>query len=315
MYCLNMLEIALVLAGHDRAYEDIATKFFEHFALHRRRAATSRACGTSEDGFFYDVLPPADGRADAAAGALDGRAAAAVRDDHAGQRDPGAPPDFAERCPGSSRTSRSRRGGRGQIHADHGAERRLLRSSGRRAAADPRAGCSTRPSSSRRTACARSRGAHPRTVRARPAPSCTLRRLRAGRVDHRPVRRQLQLARARLVPGQLPVIEALRRFAAFFGDDLTRRAPDRLRDPAARSRRSPTTWRPGWSPSSCATATAAGRCSAATRGSRTTRAGTTCCSFHEYFHGDTGAGLGASHQTGWTGLVADLILRRRTGRP
>jgi hypothetical protein len=29
--------------------------------------------------------------------------------------------------------------------------------------------------------------------------------------------------------------------------------------------------------------------------------------FHEYFHGDTGAGLGASHQTGWTGLIAKLI--------
>jgi hypothetical protein len=29
--------------------------------------------------------------------------------------------------------------------------------------------------------------------------------------------------------------------------------------------------------------------------------------FHEYFHGDTGAGLGASHQTGWTGLAAKLI--------
>ena len=29
--------------------------------------------------------------------------------------------------------------------------------------------------------------------------------------------------------------------------------------------------------------------------------------FHEYFHGDTGAGLGATHQTGWTGLVAKLI--------
>jgi hypothetical protein len=29
--------------------------------------------------------------------------------------------------------------------------------------------------------------------------------------------------------------------------------------------------------------------------------------FHEYFHGDTGAGLGASHQTGWTGLVVKLI--------
>src|SRR5262249_54837183 len=33
--------------------------------------------------------------------------------------------------------------------------------------------------------------------------------------------------------------------------------------------------------------------------------------FYEYFHGETGAGLGASHQTGWTGLVADLIIRRR----
>ena len=29
--------------------------------------------------------------------------------------------------------------------------------------------------------------------------------------------------------------------------------------------------------------------------------------FYEYFHGDNGAGLGASHQTGWTGLVASLI--------
>jgi hypothetical protein len=29
--------------------------------------------------------------------------------------------------------------------------------------------------------------------------------------------------------------------------------------------------------------------------------------FYEYFHGDTGAGVGASHQTGWTGLVATLV--------
>jgi hypothetical protein len=29
--------------------------------------------------------------------------------------------------------------------------------------------------------------------------------------------------------------------------------------------------------------------------------------FYEYFHGDIGAGIGASHQTGWTGLVAKLI--------
>jgi hypothetical protein len=35
--------------------------------------------------------------------------------------------------------------------------------------------------------------------------------------------------------------------------------------------------------------------------------------FHEYFHGESGRGLGASHQTGWTALVAKLIqkLHRR----
>jgi len=32
--------------------------------------------------------------------------------------------------------------------------------------------------------------------------------------------------------------------------------------------------------------------------------------FSEYFHGDNGAGLGASHQTGWTGVIADVIRRR-----
>jgi hypothetical protein len=33
--------------------------------------------------------------------------------------------------------------------------------------------------------------------------------------------------------------------------------------------------------------------------------------FHEYFNGDTGKGLGASHQTGWTGLIAKVIQPRK----
>jgi hypothetical protein len=37
--------------------------------------------------------------------------------------------------------------------------------------------------------------------------------------------------------------------------------------------------------------------------------------FSEYFHGDNGAGLGASHQTGWTALVADIIRRRHGAVP
>jgi hypothetical protein len=37
--------------------------------------------------------------------------------------------------------------------------------------------------------------------------------------------------------------------------------------------------------------------------------------FHEYFHGDSGAGIGASHQTGWTGLVTKLLQQSGESRP
>ena len=52
--------------------------------------------------------------------------------------------------------------------------------------------------------------------------------------------------------------------------------------------------------------TAAGA-TAAPRSSRPTRTGATCILFYEYFHGDNGAGIGASHQTGWTGCIARVI--------
>jgi hypothetical protein len=37
--------------------------------------------------------------------------------------------------------------------------------------------------------------------------------------------------------------------------------------------------------------------------------------FHEFFHGDNGSGLGASHQTGWTGLIAYQIIQSADSRP
>src|SRR4029079_12345873 len=40
-----------------------------------------------------------------------------------------------------------------------------------------------------------------------------------------------------------------------------------------------------------------------------------CVSFYEYFHGDNGAGLGASHQTGWTGIVARTMHLFETTTP
>ena len=36
--------------------------------------------------------------------------------------------------------------------------------------------------------------------------------------------------------------------------------------------------------------------------------------FYEYFHGDTGSGLGASHQSGWTSLIAQLIEREQMNK-
>jgi len=40
-----------------------------------------------------------------------------------------------------------------------------------------------------------------------------------------------------------------------------------------------------------------------------------CIQFHEYFHGDNGAGLGASHQTGWTGVIARAMHLFATVKP
>jgi len=54
-YCLNMLEIAIVLAEHDDSYEPMATKFFEHFA-YIATAAHEQGLWDETDGFFYDVL-------------------------------------------------------------------------------------------------------------------------------------------------------------------------------------------------------------------------------------------------------------------
>jgi Glycosyl hydrolase family 63 C-terminal domain len=65
MYSLNLMRIALELAQYNHVYEDIATKFFEHF-LHIAEAMTNIGDGmglwNDEDGFFYDVLNLPDGQ-------------------------------------------------------------------------------------------------------------------------------------------------------------------------------------------------------------------------------------------------------------
>ncbi|HQR05273.1 MAG TPA: glucosidase [Gemmatales bacterium] len=68
MYCLNLMRIALELAMHNHVYEDIATKFFEHF-LHIAEAMTNiggdgegKSLWDEDDQFFYDQLNLPDGK-------------------------------------------------------------------------------------------------------------------------------------------------------------------------------------------------------------------------------------------------------------
>ena len=140
-------------------------------------------------------------------------------------------------------------------------------------------------------------------------------RLRAGRVHHGDVRRQLELARADLVPAELPAVQLAAHVPRVLRRRLHRGVPDRVR-PAART-------------SSEVAADLRGRLvSIFLRGEDGRRP---CHGwvdklqhdpnwrdnvyFNEYFHGDNGAGLGASHQTGWTGLIADVIRRRHGAVP
>ena len=55
MYALNMMDIALEISQHDIAFEDTATKFFEHFVL-ISEALNSHNIWNEEDKFFYDSL-------------------------------------------------------------------------------------------------------------------------------------------------------------------------------------------------------------------------------------------------------------------
>jgi hypothetical protein len=107
------------------------------------------------------------------------------------------------------------------------------------------------------------------------------------------------------LPVNYLLIEALQRFHHYFGDSLTVECP-------ARSGRQMNLWQVASELSRRVAALYAigedGRRPAHGDGvlARDPRF-RDLVTFYEYFHGDTGAGLGASHQTGWTALVAKLL--------
>ena len=137
--------------------------------------------------------------------------------------------------------------------------------------------------------------------------SAIQRKLRAGGIQHQPVRRKFQLARAGLVSGELPhdrIAAALQ--SLFWGPDAGG-VPHRFGREEESGGGGVPCCRAGYRICSCATGMAGGRYSVAPRNSRRDPYFRDHILFYEYFHGDNGAGIGASHQTGWTALVAKLL--------
>ena len=199
---------------HDPAYEDVATKFFEHFAL-IAAALNDTGLWDEDDGFYYDRAagPPTAPRGRCASARSSGCSRSARSTLGTGD-DGRALPELRSRVavvPEQPARDARRRAARERrpTQADAAGARRS-----RPAARDCSSALLDDEEFLSPTACARCRAA---TATSRSSladgEGRRDRRLRAGRVDDAAVRRQLELARAGLVPDQLPadrVARALR---------------------------------------------------------------------------------------------------------
>ncbi len=310
MYCLDMLEIALTLGRQDRRTRTWR-RSSSNTSPHRQGLSRHRPVGraTTASTTMSSAL---EGRpAATVAGALDRRVAPAVRGHHARHRDAHslavvhASISVVHRQPSRVRRAHD------QVRERDGKTVACSPSSDRSDSARSSPTCSTRTSSSRRTDCGRSSRRHPTTRSPSISPASTTGRLRAGGVDDAAVRRQLELARAGLVPRELPRRSKRSAVPPLLRRRVHRRDADAAPGNAMHTRRGRRGARRGGCRRSSST-TSDGRRPAfgGVRAVPDRPAWHDQLLFHEYFHGDDGAGLGASHQTGWTGLVADLIVRR-----
>jgi hypothetical protein len=311
MYCLNMLAIALELARENPAYEDVASKFFEHF-VHIAHAMDNRGgegieLWDEEDGFFYDVLHLPDGRHHALrvrslVGLIPLLAVETLE------------PEVLERLPGFRRRMewfiRNRPEFREHLEVldkPGGGVRRLLSIVTReqlprvlRFMLDEEEFLS--PHGIR--AVSRHHLAHPYVLSVNG---------HEHRVDYEPAESSTRLFGGNSnwrgpvwFPLNYLLIEALQKFDHFYGPTLRVECPTgsgslaTLWDVAGElSRRLTRIFLRGGD------------------GRRPVHGGVArfqtdphwrdLVLFYEYFHGDNGAGIGASHQTGWTGLVAKLL--------
>jgi hypothetical protein len=312
MYALNLLEITLVLAHRDVSYADLAPKFFEHFA-YIAAAAYEAGLWNPEDAFFYDVLRESDGgtvplKVRSVVGLLP-LAATTTLSSLAMARLPELTARlrwFLANRPEYAEVVGSRR-------IQHGQQQRLLAMVG----PDQLLKILSRMLSEAEflspyglRALSKAHLAEPFTV--------TL----GGTdftVDYQPAESRTAVFGGNSnwrgpvwFPVNFLLVEALRRFYRFFGDDLM------IEYPTGSGQRRTLL--------EIADDISARLVSIFTDDENGRRAvfgdvplfqddpnWHDLIPFYEYFHGDTGQGLGASHQTGWTALVLNLILRRRPG--
>ncbi len=309
MYCLNMLAIALELARDNHAYEDVASKFFEHFVYiaHATDNVGGHSLWDEEDGFFYDVLYLPDGtrrplKVRSMVGLIPLFAAETLE------------PDIVDQLPGFKRRMQwfidnhpEFREHLEMVQKPDGGIHRLLSITTRaelprvlRYMLDEAEFLS--PYGIR--ALSRYHQAHPYILTVDGAEHC---------VDYEPAESRTALFGGNSnwrgpiwFPVNYLLIEALQKLHYFYGDRLLVPLP-------TGSERQATLWEVAEELSRRLTRLflrdADGR--------RPVYGGTETFQqdpywrdlmlFYEYFHGDNGAGLGASHQTGWTALVAKLL--------
>jgi Mannosylglycerate hydrolase MGH1-like glycoside hydrolase domain len=309
MYCQNMLELALVLAEHDETYEDMATKFFEHFAL-IASALNEKGLWNEEEGFYYDLLRLGNGeamqlRARSVVGLLPLAAVTTL-----GPATMARLPEFMRRVDWFMRERPEARsvvqhvdspdhaGWRMLSIVDDTRLRRLLA-----AMLDPGEFLSDHGL----RALSRRHLDQPLNVSVDGV---------MATLDYEPAESTSGLFGGNSnwrgpiwMPVNYLLVETLRVYHRFLGDSFTVELP-------TGSGRQLTLAQVADDLSARLTGIFLRR----EDGTRPVFGGYRLLQdnpawrdqlfFHEYFHGDTGAGLGASHQTGWTGLVADLIVRR-----
>jgi Glycosyl hydrolase family 63 C-terminal domain len=310
MYCQHLLELAVTLSRHDPTYEDIATKFFEHFAL-IASALNDQGLWNEEDGFYYDLLRRGDGsrlplRSRSVVGLLPLVAVMELPHEVLARL-----PDFSTRVEWFTRNRPEARGViRTPISADGEASVVLsvLDEARLRRLLAPMLDPAEFLSDHGIRALSKYHQLHPlqidiagvtATVAYDPAESTS--GLYGGNSNWRgPV----------WMPMNYLLIRALETHGRLLGPGFT------VECPTGSGRMLPLDQIAG-----VLSRRLIGLFLRAKDGGRPVfgdyrllqddPAWRDLILFHEYFHGETGAGLGASHQTGWTGLVADLIIRRR----